>query len=57
MNHLYFVQMSWFQHGKRAWALSGKLFLLSVVALIHGLLPIVFLSTTSEGIKKLHEEL
>jgi len=57
MNHLYFVQMSWWRHGKFAWWLSWKLFLLSLTALVHGLLPFMFLSTTSEGVKKIANDL
>ena len=57
MNHLYDVEMTWWSHGKGAWKMSLKLFLLSLTALVHGLLPFMFSSTTSEGIKKLHEEL
>ena len=57
MNHLYDVQMSWWRHAKFAWWLSWKLFLLSLTALVHGVLPFIFSSTTSDGIKKLNEEL
>jgi hypothetical protein len=57
MNHLYDVEMTWWSHGKHAWKMSLKLFLLSLTALVHGLLPFIFSSTTSDGIKKLHEEL
>ena len=57
MNHLYDVQMTWFQHARGAWRMSLKLFLLSLTALVHGLLPFTFSSTASEGIKKLHGEL
>jgi len=57
MNHLNEVEMTWWNHGKYAWKMSLKLFLLSLTALVHGLLPFMFLSTTSNGIKKLHEEL
>ena len=57
MNHLYDEQMTWWSHGKRAWKMSLRLFLLSLTALVHGLLPFTFSSTTSNGIKKLHEEL
>ena len=57
MNHLYDVEMTWWSHGKGAWRMSLKLFLLSLTALVHGLLPFIFSSTTSDGIKKLHEEL
>ena len=57
MNHLYDVEMTWWSHGKRAWKMSLRLFLLSLTALVHGLLPFTFSSTASDGIKKLHEEL
>ena len=57
MNHLYDVEMTWFKHAKGAWKMSSKLFLLSLTAAVHGLLPFTFSSTTSEGIKKLHEGL
>ena len=57
MNHLYFMQMSWWQHAKGAWSLSWKLFLLSLSAAVHGLLPFMFLSTTSDGVKKIANDL
>ena len=57
MNHLYDVEMTWWGHGKHAWKMSLRLFLLSLTAAVHGLLPFMFSSTTSEGIKKLHGEL
>jgi len=57
MNHLYDVEMTWWSHGKRAWKMSLRLFLLSLTALVHGLLPFTFSDTTSNGIKKLNEEL
>ena len=57
MNHLYDVEMTWWNHGKVAWRMSLKLFLLSLTALVHGLLPFTFSSTTSDGIKKLSYDL
>ena len=57
MNHLYDVEMTWWSHGKGAWKMSLKLFLLSLTALVHGLLPFTFSSTTSNGIKKLSHDL
>ena len=58
MNHLYDVEMTWWSHGKGAWKMSLKLFLLSLTALVHGLHYLfTFSSVTSDGIKKLHEEL
>ena len=57
MNHLYDVEMTWWSHGKGAWRMSLKLFLLSLTALVHGILPFTFSSTTSDGIKKLSHDL
>ena len=57
MNHLYDVEMTWWSHGKGAWKMALKLFLLSLTALVHGLLPFTFSSTTSNGIKKLSNDL
>jgi len=57
MNHLYDIEMTWWNHAKFAWKMSLRLFLLSLTAVVHGLLPFTFTSTTSNGIKKLHEEL
>ena len=57
MNHLYDVEMTWWGHGKFAWKMSLQLFLLSLTALVHGLLPFTFISTTSEGVKRLANDL
>ena len=57
MNHLYDVEMTWWSHGKGAWRMSLKLFLLSLTALAHGMLPFIFSSTVSNGVKALHLEL
>ena len=56
MNHLYDVQMTWLTHAIGAWKMGLKLFLLSLTALVHGLLPFTFISTMSNGIKKLSED-
>jgi len=55
MNHLYDIEMTWWNHAKFAWKMSLRLFLLSLTALVHGLLPFIFISTVSSGIKKLHD--
>jgi len=55
MNHLYDMEMSWFQHAKVAWKLSFSLFLLALAAFIHGLLPFTLTNTASNGVKKLNE--
>jgi len=57
MNHLYDVEMTWWSHGKVAWRMSLKLFLLSLTALVHGLLPFIFISTVSDRIASLDSEL
>ena len=57
MNHLYDVQMSWWRHAKFAWCLSWKLFRLSLIALVHGMLPFIFISSTSDGINELNKKL
>ena len=57
MNHLYDLDMSWFQHAKVAWKLSLRLFLLMLAAFFHGLFPFMLTHTTSNGIKKLNEEI
>ena len=40
-----------------ALTLAGKLFLLSLIAVAHGLLPFLFTSTVSDEVHKLDEEL
>ena len=57
MNHLYDVEMTWWNHGKHAWKMSLKLFLLSLTAAVHGLLPFIFMSKVSDGIASLDSEL
>ena len=57
MNHLYDAEMTWFQHARFAWKMSLKLFLLSLTAAVHGLLPFTFMSTTSKGVKRLADDL
>jgi Na+/phosphate symporter len=57
VNHLYDVQMTWWTHAIGAWKMGLKLFLLSLTALVHGLLPFTFSSTTSDGIKKIADDL
>ena len=57
MNHLYDLDMSWFQHAKVAWKLSLRLLLLTLAAFFHGLFPFMLTKTASKGVKKLSEEL
>ena len=49
--------MSWSMHLWYALTLAGKLLLLSLTAVVHGLLPFTFTSTVSDEVHKLDEEL
>jgi len=57
MKHLKDINMSWSMHLWYALTLAGRLFLLSLTAAAHGMLPFIFISATSDGIKKLNKEL
>jgi hypothetical protein len=57
MKHLKEINMSWSMHLWYALTLAGKLFLLSLTAVVHGLLPFIFTSKVSDEVHKLNEEL
>ncbi len=57
MKHLKDINMSWSMHLWYALTLAGKLLLLSLTAVVHGLLPFIFTSTVSNEVNKLNEEL
>ena len=57
MSHLKDINMSWSMHLWYALGLAGKLFLLSLTAVAHGMLPFIFTSTVSSEVNKLNEEL
>ena len=57
MKHLKDINMSWSMHLWYAITLATRLLLLSLSALVHGLLPFMFTSTTFKGINKLHKHL
>ena len=57
MRHLKDINMSWSMHLWYALGLAGKLFLLSLTAVAHGMLPFIFTSTVSSEVNKLNEEL
>ena len=57
MSHLKDINMSWGMHLWYALTLAGKLFLLSLTAVAHGLLPFIFTSKVSDEVHKLNEEL
>ena len=57
MKHLKDKNLTYFQHLRVAWILAFQLLLLSLTSLVHGMLPFIFSSSTSNGLKKLNEEL
>jgi hypothetical protein len=57
MSHLRDTNLSWGRHLYFATGLALKLFLLSLIALVHGLLPFIFTSKVSDEVYKLNEEL
>ena len=57
VKHLKENTMSWSLHLWYALTLAGRLFLLSLTAVVHGLLPFIFTSKVSEKVHKLNEEL
>jgi len=57
MSHLKDINLSWGRHLRFASVLALKLFLLSLIALVHGLLPFIFTSKVSNEVHKLNEEL
>ena len=57
MSHLMDINLSWGRHLHFAWGLALKLFLLSLTALVHGLLPSIFTSKVSDEVHKLNQEL
>jgi len=57
VSHLKDINMSWSLHLWYALTLAGRLFLLSLTAVVHGLLPFIFTSKVSDGITSLDSEL
>jgi len=57
MSHLKDINMSWSMHLWYALGLAGKLFLLSLIAVAHGVLPFIFTSKVSDAVNDLNEEL
>ena len=56
-NHLRHVNMTYFQHLKTSFSYSYTFLNGSVKAFIHGVFPDIYETTTSDLIKKLHEDL
>ena len=57
MSHLKDINLSWGRHLRFASGLALKLFLLSLIALVHGFLPFIFTSKVSDGVHKLNQKL
>ena len=57
MKHLKENNMSWGMHLWYALTLAYRLCRLSLIAVVHGLLPFIFTSKVSDGVHKLNEEL
>ena len=57
MEHLKDINMSWSMHLWYTMTLATRLLLLSLTALVHGLLPFIFTSKVSDEVHKLDEEL
>ena len=57
MSHLKDTNMSWSLHLWYALTLAGRLFLLSLTAVAHGLLPFIFTSKVSDGVNQLTHDL
>ena len=57
VKHLKENNMSWSLHLWYALTLAYRLCRLSLIAVVHGLLPFIFTSKVSDGVHKLNEEL
>ena len=57
MKHLKNQDMSYIEHLKFAWCISGKLFILTIAGFIHGLMPWFFQSWVSSGIYKINKKM
>jgi len=56
VKHLKDVTMTYTEHWMFAWMLALKLFLLSLISLVHGIFPFIFTRMVSDGIKSLDLE-
>ena len=55
--HLEDVSMDYMMHLRYAWLLALKLFLLSLISFVHGMLPFIFTHKVSDRIASLDSEL
>ena len=57
MKHLKEKNLTYFQHLGEAWNLALQLFLLSLISLVHGMLPFTWVRLVSDRIHNLNEDL
>ena len=57
MKHLEDVTMTYTEHLMFAWTTALKLFLMSLISLVHGILPFIFTHKVSDRIASLDAEL
>ena len=57
MKHLEDQNLTYFGHLLQAWTIAMRLFLLSLTALVHGLLPFIFISRVSDKVHDMDQDL
>jgi len=57
MKHLKDKNLTYFQHLGTAWNVALQLLLLSLISLVHGMLPSILVTSVSDKIHTLDEEL
>ena len=57
MKHLTDQNLTYFGHLLQAWTIALKLFLLSLTAVAHGVLPFIFSSTVSDKVHEMDADL
>jgi hypothetical protein len=57
MKHLEEQNLTYFGHLLQAWNIAMRLFLLSLTAVVHGVLPSIWVRSVSDSVHELDEEL
>ena len=57
MKHLVDQNLTYFQHLRFAWGLALQLLIGSLISLVHGILPFIFITSVSDRVNNLNEEL
>ncbi|MDB9790986.1 DUF6356 family protein [Gammaproteobacteria bacterium] len=57
LNHLSKTKIGYFSHGARLIVISFKLILLGLAGIIHSIFPMILVTTVSDGIKKITDEI